>query len=150
MKPIWLGAVMTGCILTAGLGGAEIWARLSPASRASRGLAERLPLAEPHALAADAALSRKDLVSARRETLAELRISPVRANAWLRLAQIDAAGGGRLGPEGIAALQHAYDAAPYDLSPGQARHRFAVQHASELPHDLHAQVEAEAAALSRQ
>ncbi len=121
-----------------------LFASLSP--RQSSGLAKVLPLAETHALAAEAAMRARDWSTAKAETRAELRVSPVRDDAWLRLAEIDVSQHGRLGPEGVAALSHAYDAVPYDLTAASRRRRFVRIHEVELPQGLHAQVEEEMSA----
>jgi len=110
-------------------------------------LAKPLPLAEVHALAARSAMDKRDWPRARAETLAELQVSPVRDRAWLRLAQLDVAEHGRLGPVGVEALSNAYNASAYDLSSDGARRRFAIAHRNELPDDLKAQIDQEAVAL---
>lgn len=142
---------MTRIVLPAGLGLAALIVAVasllllvgSHAPAQSGALAKVLPLAEVHAQAAEAAMGRRDWAVAKAETRAELGASPVRDGAWLRLAEIDVAEHGRLGPEGVAALGHAYDARPYDLDPHSRRRRFVHVHEVELSKDLHAQVEEE-------
>lgn len=108
-----------------------------------------LPRAEPRAAAARLAMARYDAQGALKQTRAELGVSPMRDAAWLRLSELDAAAHGHLTSEGLDALSHAYDVAPYDLTTGGARARFAGAHYSELSAELRAEVDQERAALSR-
>ncbi len=105
---------------------------VAPASNIAQIAAGILPLSEPHAAAAADALGRRDFGRAKHETTAELATSPIRQDAWLRLADIDVAEHGRLTGEGQTALSHAYDAVPYDLDPASPRMAFVLAHFSML------------------
>jgi hypothetical protein len=111
-------------------------AMLAPSQTASLLVARILPISEPHAAAAVAALANHDLQTAARETKAELSIAPVRQDGWVRLAKIDLQAHGKLTADGAAALSHAYDTAPYDLDPNSERLRLALQNFTDLPPEL--------------
>lgn len=118
--------------------------RLTPSLTISTVLATRLPANGPHRSAASTAAVGADWNIVRKESLAELRVSPVAEDAWLRLAQVDAAvRGGKLGPNGLDALSHAYDAEPYELGSSRIRRDFVRRHLDELTGDLRSQVEQE-------
>ncbi len=116
---------------------------LAPNSVASRFAARVLPISEPHAAAAIAALANHDLQTASLETKAELSIAPVRQDGWVRLAKIDLKAHGKLTADGVTALSHAYDTVPYDLHPSSERLRFALQNFTALPPDLRDSVQDE-------
>lgn len=98
--------------------------------------AKVLPLSAPHAVAADRALNAKDFPAAVANTKAALSLSPVDGSAWLQLAKIDVASHRGLTRDGAGALNHAYDAFPYDLNPNSDRMAFMLAHLTELPPDL--------------
>jgi hypothetical protein len=106
------------------------------------------PKAEAYAVEADRAAARGDVAGALKQTRAESQVSPMRADAWLRVATLDARLHGHLTQTGMSALSHAFDVAPYDLTPDKARDRFVSSHYNELPADLRAEVDQERAALS--
>jgi hypothetical protein len=127
-------------------------ALIAPQTGFARALAAVLPLAEPHAAAAEAAFRAGEFPIAEAETRAELRVSPVRESAWLRLARIDFARHHAFTPMGVEALSHAFDAVPYDLARYSERAVFMQAHFAELPPALQtaaadeARVRAEASA----
>ena len=107
------------------------------------------PKAEAYAVEADRAAARSDVAGALRQTRAETQVSPMRGDAWLRVAELNAKLHRRLTQTGLSALSHAFDVAPYDLTLDRARDRFVGSHYNELPADLRAEVDQERAALSR-
>jgi len=118
-------------------------ALLAPGAALSSLIASMAPIAPPKAYRADRALAGGDLITAAAESRAELAVSPLRQDAWLRLAAIDLAQHHQLTAQGVAALDHAYDALPYDLDPQSARLRFALAQFQSLTPDVQASVRAE-------
>jgi len=109
-----------------------------------------LALAAGYDRAADALLERGrpgDLP--RVDTLSRRAIAqhPYDIGAWLRIAYADGLGHRALTPKGIAALRRSYDLVAYDPDEASWRIAFALQHWTELPADLRAEVKAEAMAV---
>ena len=98
------------------------------------------PVSEPYAHTAERALSVGDAHTASAATLRELSVSPLAEDAWVRLARIDESEHAHLTTRGDEALQHAYDALPYDAGPGTQRSNFVLTHFDELSPALREQV----------
>lgn len=141
-----LGVAVT-CVVALTLAGSSalvLCARFGPGLALSRDAAALLPLGEPHGHSAETSWTGRDLAATKAESVAELRVSPVAADAWLRLAEADAdRHAGKLSPEGIEAISHAYDAEPYELGGSTKRRDFVHRHMGELSRDLRFQVEQE-------
>jgi hypothetical protein len=76
------------------------------------------------------------LARARSLSWAALRQAPCDTGAWLRLAEIDVAMTGNLGPTGVAALRNSYRVAPIDPYQAFWRTRFVLEHWARLPPDI--------------
>jgi hypothetical protein len=96
-----------------------------PLSQSDDGAAERTVVSDP----------------ARARVLTEraLALRPVDAEAWLRLAQIEAARTKALKPAARLALSRSYDVGPYASAVLESRVRFAYEHWRELGADLQGQ-----------
>jgi O-antigen ligase len=77
-----------------------------------------------------------ELTKARALSWAALRQAPCDTGAWLRLAEIDVAASGELGPTGISALRGSYRVAPVDPYQVFWRTRFVLEHWGSLPQDI--------------
>lgn len=88
-------------------------------------------------------LTASDLDKAEAESRKALELSP--ANPWtaLRLAYVEYARTGRLGANGLAALQQSYDVSPYGPQVSRWRITFAFNHWSELTPSLKQQAASE-------
>ena len=110
-----------------------IWAAvIAPRSGFALAVSGIAPLSDSHAFAAEAALQSRDVSRAKTQSRAELSVSPVREDAWLRLAEADAALHGGVTTDGQDALSHSYDAAPFDLQATSPRLSFMLAHYAEL------------------
>jgi hypothetical protein len=109
-----------------------------------------LSITSPRAERAEAAFAKGDLVEATKQSRAELGISPLNQDAWVRLAEIDVASHHRLTGEGAAALDHAYDARPYDLDARSPRLRLALTRFGDLPSSVQESVNGELAVWASQ
>jgi hypothetical protein len=123
-------------------------AEVFPRSSAGRMIAMRFPVGSVHANLAELAFAQGDWDDAEAHSRAELSISPVRQDAWLRLARTDVARRGALTRAGTEALIHSYEAEPYDLSPRGLRRCFVRAHFAGAPPALAEAVEAEHRVLS--
>jgi len=133
----------TAATAVAGASAVMVLGRVAPSLPASDLAAKVFPIAEPAAFRADVALRRQDWAAVRRWSLREIQVSPVRQDAWLRLADADIGAHGRLTIAGTDALRHAYDAAPYDLDPLHRRRALVQHHLAELNAALRDDVEIE-------
>ena len=88
------------------------------------------------------------LARARALSWAALRQAPCDTGAWLRLAEIDAATTGELGPAGVAALRNSYRVAPVDPYQAFWRTRFVLEHWAGLPPDIMNDSDREVAAVA--
>ncbi len=127
------GFSIAGALTFVVIAGATGFSIAAPAAGLSLAMARVLPLSAPHAAVAQAALNRSAFAQAASETNAELAVSPIRDDAWLRLAKIDLAEHNDITDVGAGALGHAYDARPYDLDPQSSRVSFVLDHYSALP-----------------
>ena len=85
---------------------------------------------------------------ARSLSWAALRQAPCDTGAWLRLAEIDVAKTGNLGPAGVAALRNSYRVAPVDPYQAFWRTRFVLEHWIALPSDIMNAADREVAAVA--
>ena len=76
------------------------------------------------------------LEKARALSWAAVRQAPCDTGAWLRLAEIDVAMTGDLGPTGVVALRNSYRVAPMDPYQAFWRTRFVLEHWAGLPLDI--------------
>jgi hypothetical protein len=108
-------AAATRALAAAGGADASQALRDNVLAAADAALAPGAPSAELADLAASRALLSQpaDLDRAEAFTRAALRRSPARAGSWARLAYIDTAREGELGPEGLAALVRSYEVQPF-------------------------------------
>lgn len=90
-----------------------------------------------------APLSEANLETARTESLRGLSLSPTNPWGGLRLAYVEHARAGRLGPRGLAALQQSYDVSPYGPQVSPWRITFAFDQWAELTPDLRRQTASE-------
>jgi O-antigen ligase len=88
------------------------------------------------------------LARARTLSWAALRQAPCDTGAWLRLAEIDVAMRGDLGPLGLAALRNSYRVAPVDPYQAFWRTRFVLEHWAGLPPDMMDDADREVAAVA--
>ncbi len=88
------------------------------------------------------------LERARALSWAALRQAPCDTGAWLRLAEIDVAKSGELGPAGVAALRNSYRVAPIDPYQAFWRTRFVLEHWDGLPTDIMSDSDREVAAVA--
>lgn len=139
-KAIAIGMVALGVLLGSG---ASALALAWPSSGVAEAIATVLPLSGVHAARSEAALERAQFAAADRETREELAIAPVHAEAWLRLARIDAQRSGTLTPAGVDALSKSYLVEPYDLDPAMIRLTFVLDRLSFLPPALRGDVTSE-------
>ena len=128
--PVWARVAVTSVFVVLAL--ATGLAELMPTAPGAFGVAQVLPIPQPRASAAEIALSRGDAGLAAKLTANELSVSPVRQDAWLRMARADMSQHRSLTAIGQGALEHAYDTVPYDLDPASARLPFALAHFSVL------------------
>ncbi len=139
----WMGVALAAVFVVCAL--ATSLALIGPRLGLSDLIATVLPIIEPNARLADQALARGDLDAATARSRAELAVTPLAQDAWLRLAMIDLGRHGRLTLPGVTAIDHAYDALPYDLNPNSTRLRFVLNHFAALPAGVQASVRAELA-----
>ncbi len=125
-------------------------ALIAPSSPSAGTIGAILPIGLPNAYRAEADLTRGDLAGATTQSRAELAISPLSQDAWVRLAEIDLAAHHRVTAEGSAALDHAYDARPYDLTASSKRLRLALLRFGDLPPGVQESVDGELAVWASQ
>lgn len=142
----WTGVALAAAFVVVAL--ASSFALIRPGERLSDLIATVLPIIEPNAQLADQAFARGDLDAATARSQAELAITPLAQDAWLRLAMVDLGRHGRLTLPGATAIDNAYDALPYDLNPNSTRLRFVLNHFGALPPGVQASVRAELAVWS--
>jgi O-antigen ligase len=88
------------------------------------------------------------LEKARALSWAAVRQAPCDTGAWLRLAEIDVAMTGDLGPTGVVALRNSYRVAPMDPYQAFWRTRFVLEHWAGLPLDIMNDADREVAAVA--
>jgi hypothetical protein len=115
--------------------------RVALLARVDEGLARGAPSAELADVAAGRALAGDppDYDAAEAETWSALRRSPARSGSWSRLAYIDLARDGELGPEGLDALARSYEVEPF-AAEGLRRWRmeFVLSRWRQMPESLRA------------
>jgi hypothetical protein len=134
-------ASATRALAVAGSAGAPEARRAMALQEADAALASGAPTAELRDLAASRALlgDRPDLDQAETLTWGALQRSPARPGSWARLAYIDIARDGALGPDGVAALERSYEAEPFAAE--ALRHwriEFTLSRWREIPPELRA------------
>jgi len=139
----WTGVALAAAFVVVAL--ASSFALIRPGERLSDLIATVLPIIAPNAQLADHAFARGDLDAATARSQAELAVTPLAQDAWLRLAMVDLSRHGRLTLPGVTAIDHAYDTLPYDLNPNSTRLRFVLNHFGALPPGVQASVRAELA-----
>jgi hypothetical protein len=112
---------------------ATVWvAIVAPRSSFAQTVAKVAPMADIHAVAAEMALESGDFARAKGESRAELSVSPVREDGWVRLAKVDLALHHGLTMEGQDDLAHSYDAEPFDLQASSLRMTVMLDHFAAL------------------
>ncbi len=131
----------------------------APGSAPAQNLGQWIPIPDIHAArygflldqaAQGPAGARPGLYAqARLEALSELAVAPMKADAWMRLAFVNATRAGRFDAATMAALQHSYVLCPIDPTVALWRIRFSLEAWEQLTPQLRQAVIQELSAIWR-